>query len=511
MTTPSFALIGAVNHGKSSIAATLLEDDNIGISGDPGKTLESQRFDYRDGGLAVWDTPGFQDPRSMLAEIQAAVCRSNKPLDVFQDFATRHAVTGIFVAERELLRPLLLGAGILYVVDTSRPLMRVHEAEMELIRLTGLPRLAILNPTGPAEHDSVWRAKLGQNFSAVHEFNALKAGIKDRADLLRTMGTVADKWKDLLIAVANKVETVWKSRLEDASQLIVELVDKCVSYESNVSVAPGDDIEAAVCSLKVTFYDHLQAEEKKSREYLRKLFLHHRESLTLDIPLPNADDLFSEETWKVFGLTWPMLFAGGSVAGVCVGAKTGLIVGAIGEAAAPTGIPTTIGTVVGGMIGLVGGGVAAVTLGKRVAQPSIKKQSEELSDTTAQALSAVWSVFQRLGRKALSNISKTGTQVTVGPLKGENFPYILLDRAIDVVWHFASRTHARRDKSHIDRSCKVVLDEAKAYSQHWPAELRQACSGYLRSINKGTPNAKHEEDFRKLLAEHLGHVCEATV
>lgn len=511
MTTPSFALIGAVNHGKSSIAATLLEDDNIGISGDPGKTLESQRFDYRDGGLTVWDTPGFQDPRGMLAEIQSAVCGSNKPLDVFQKFATRHAAAGMFVAERELLRPLLLGAGILYVIDTSRPLMRVHEAEMELLRLTGLPRLAILNPTGPAEHDSIWRAKLGQNFGAVHEFNALKARIKHRTDLLRTMATVADEWRDLLIAVANKVETVWKSRLEETSQLMVELVGKCVRYKSKVSVAPGDDIEAAVCSLKATFFDNLRAEEKKSREDLRNLFLHHRESVTLDIALPNADDLFSEETWKVFGLTWPMLLAGGSLLGGYAGAKTGLIVGAIGEAAAPTGIPTTIGTVVGGMIGLVGGGAAAVTLGKRVAQPSIKKQSEELSDTTAQPLSGVRSFLQGLGRKASSAFSKTGTRITVGPLKGENFPYILLDRAIEVVWYLASRTHARRDKSHIDRSCKVVLDEAKAYSQHWPAELRQACSRYLRSINKRTTNAKYEAEFRKLLAEHLRPVCEATV
>jgi hypothetical protein len=110
MSTPSFALIGAVNHGKSSIAATLAEDDQIGISADPGQTVESQRFVCRGAELTVWDTPGFQNPRGMLAEIRAAAEAASNPLDAFRDFASRHAPAGAFHAERELLRPLFHGA-----------------------------------------------------------------------------------------------------------------------------------------------------------------------------------------------------------------------------------------------------------------------------------------------------------------------------------------------------------------------------------------------------------------
>ena len=191
MTTPSFALIGAVNHGKSSIAATLVEDDQIGVSGDPGQTVESQRFDCRGGELTVWDTPGFQNPREMLAEIQSAAGASHNPLDVFREFASRHAAAGAFHAERELLRPLFYGACVLYVIDTSRPLMKSHEAEMELLRLTGLPRLAILNPTAPAEYERTWRAKLGQQFGAVHEFNAEAGEGLPRDDRLPAEGADA--------------------------------------------------------------------------------------------------------------------------------------------------------------------------------------------------------------------------------------------------------------------------------------------------------------------------------
>ena len=40
------------------------------------------------------------------------------------------------------------------------------------------------------------------------------------------------------------------------------------------------------------------------------------------------------------------------------------------------------------------------------------------------------------------DLSFTGTTITVGPLAGSNYPYILLDRAMIVVWHLASGAHA---------------------------------------------------------------------
>ncbi|GAH02076.1 unnamed protein product, partial [marine sediment metagenome] len=43
MNRPTFALVGAVNHGKSSIAATLVERGNIGVSADPGMTQVCQK------------------------------------------------------------------------------------------------------------------------------------------------------------------------------------------------------------------------------------------------------------------------------------------------------------------------------------------------------------------------------------------------------------------------------------------------------------------------------------
>ena len=38
--TPTFAVVGAVNHGKSSVVSTLAENDQVRISPFPGETTE---------------------------------------------------------------------------------------------------------------------------------------------------------------------------------------------------------------------------------------------------------------------------------------------------------------------------------------------------------------------------------------------------------------------------------------------------------------------------------------
>ena len=203
---PVFALVGAVNHGKSSIAATLVEQGNIGVSADPGMTQVCQKIEHHSSEFVLWDTPGFQDPRTMLAELGSQLSEARKPLAVLQQFFEKYASTNTFEAEREVCKVLQDEPAILYVIDSSKPLRKIHEAEMELLMLTGLPRLAILNPTAFPEHEEEWRAKLGQRFGAVTAFNAHQASAHDRVALVRTLATVVDKWRDALSKIADEIE-----------------------------------------------------------------------------------------------------------------------------------------------------------------------------------------------------------------------------------------------------------------------------------------------------------------
>jgi hypothetical protein len=500
MKTPTFAIVGAVNHGKSSVAATLVEDDQIWIGRDPGMTRECQAFKSRVGSFELWDTPGFQDPREMLAEIEKDIRGASEPLAIFRNFSTRHAKDGTFAAERELLRPLLDGAAILYVVDTSRPFERVHGAEMELLRLTGHPRLAVLNPTAPAMHDATWRAKLGQHFGAVHQFDAHSASARDRAELLRAMAAVADRWKEPLREAAVAIEADWKNRLREAAQVMIELLDESLTHTVGKFLLPGQFAEkaAVIEELKRRFRDDLVRTEKDAHDRLIELFRHKRVDMQAGAAAPFGESLFNDETWSVFGLPWWALAGGGAFGGGAIGAKGGAIIGAHGEIALPSGIPTTVGASIGGVAGALTGGIAAVMLGKKVAQPQVSLSADG-------AKKRGW--FGNIAGNAAAWMSRTGTEITVGPLRGENFPYILLDRATGLFCYLAKRTHARRDPADIEAAkLKDALDRAGASTESWNAELRDACKKFISGLRKPVEGADAGPRFRDLLAAHLESV-----
>lgn len=114
MSIPTFAIVGAVNHGKSSVVATLAEDDRVEVGSMPGTTVESQCFTLRDL-FRFYDTPGFQNPIEALAELRSGIS--------FADFIARHRGDADFEAECRLLQPIVEGAGVLYVVDGSEPVI----------------------------------------------------------------------------------------------------------------------------------------------------------------------------------------------------------------------------------------------------------------------------------------------------------------------------------------------------------------------------------------------------
>ena len=132
------------------------------------------------------DTPGFQRARETLAWLEAhdrgaGAARSRGRASSSQ----AHANDPRFHDECELLKPIVEGAGILYVVDGSRPYGRQYEAEMEVLRWTGRPRMALINLISAGDHVEEWRAALAQYFSIVRVFDAVRADFGKRIELLR--------------------------------------------------------------------------------------------------------------------------------------------------------------------------------------------------------------------------------------------------------------------------------------------------------------------------------------
>jgi small GTP-binding protein len=121
---PKFAVVGHPNKGKSSIVASLAMDDTVQISDTPGTTIKKRSFPLSVDGKVLYelfDTPGFQRARQVLAWLEKHDVSAAKRHEVVELFINAHKGDPKFNDEIELLEPIMEGAGIIYVVDGSKP------------------------------------------------------------------------------------------------------------------------------------------------------------------------------------------------------------------------------------------------------------------------------------------------------------------------------------------------------------------------------------------------------
>ena len=209
---PSFAVVGRVNMGKSAVIATLLEiDDNelVRISPTPGETTRCQTHRVVYGGVECVrfiDTPGFSRPVEAMRAIQRLHGEGPPGLETLRRFAAEAGEE--FGDEKRLLEPLIEGAGILYVVDTSKPLRDDFLAEMEILRWTGRPRLALLNRhnDSPGVDEEAWRTRLGGAFNLIRTFDAHHARYDERLRLLKSLLEIDEQHRGPLEETIRLVE-----------------------------------------------------------------------------------------------------------------------------------------------------------------------------------------------------------------------------------------------------------------------------------------------------------------
>ena len=468
--TPTFAVVGAVNHGKSSVVSTLSENDQVRISSMPGETVECQRFELGEL-FAFYDTPGFQNAREALPEL-APAANHPEPLSVFRDFIHRHRQDPAFEAECFLFQPLVDGAGLLYVVDGSEPVLEIHAAEMEILRLTGQPRLALINRTGADDHVQEWKRRLGLHFNAVREFNAHHATFEDRVELLETLAGIEQSWKPKLLKAIEIYRNEWQQRLDDCAEIIVELLADALTHrEVSASSGPGrarHDFDGE--QLKERFIQAVATREAKAHASIIELFGHRRvRPDTADRPVFDAD-LFSEDTWRAFGLDERQLIAAGAIGGAAAG---------MGVDVLTAGHTLLAGAGIGGAIGAVG----AFFLGRK--RPELKVTVPGIGQRL------------RLG----------GSALTVGPYGALNFPWILLDRAFGTFWYVIHRAHARRDEAAVSSSkMKNALVRTGLSTAQWNDGSRRECERLFNLIRRGKMLPEHRQSLRNRLRARLEEI-----
>ena len=401
---PTFAVLGHPNEGKSSVVSTLTEDDSVRISPFPGETQTCRYYPVRIDDREIIrfvDTPGFQQPRKTLAWLSAF---NGPPGDMAAAFIVAHRDTPDFAHEVELFSPLAQGAGIIFVVDGSRPLRRVDILEMEILRLTGLPRMAVINTKEKdrGEFMKEWKHEARKHFNTVRLFDAHRATFIERFELLENLKYIDPEWQPQLQEVIAAFRQDWQRRLDQSVTAILELLVNAARHTAVATCADESRVPETRQRLEQEYKSGLQKMEKSAHQEIRRQFKHHLFNLELPPQSIVNEDLFSKKAWRILGLSQWQLAAAGAAGGGIVGAKIDLAL-----AGHSLGAFTAIG-------GLLGGGSAA--LGAR------------------QAINA------RIKGLPLGRV-----QVEVGPVKTDQMLYILLDRALIYFFHVCGWAHSRRD------------------------------------------------------------------
>jgi hypothetical protein len=424
---PVFAVVGHPNKGKSSVVATLSQNDSIVIALEPGTTRERQAYPLSVDGQVLYtlvDTPGFQRPRRVLEWLQAHSLSASDRAETVAAFVRQHREDPRYHDECELLTPVIEGAGIIYVVDGSVPYSPENEAEMTILRWTGRPSLALVNSIGPDDYGDTWQAALSQFFQVVKRFNAVTASFQQHLGLLKTFGQLEPGWERPLEQAIDHLSHQRLQRRRQTAELTARAIEEMLSWREQRTLVLTDATQAhgesLAAELRERWYDHQRRREEALRVAVERLYQHNhisRQGAALD--WQNDHDLFSERSRQAFGVSRGYLTTAGFGAGAA---------GGVGLDALALGHSLGAGALIGGLVGAA----SSYFYGDRL------------------ALSAL-----RLGPL------KQGVQTaSFGPAQDSQFGYVILGRAVDHWWRISHRNHAGQD----------LLDLQPATS-HWLTRL----------------------------------------
>jgi hypothetical protein len=333
-TLPRLAVVGHPNKGKSSLVATLAHDDSVAIGPHPGTTLVAREYPMRVDGVPLYaliDTPGFQRARAVLSELERRARESNASAAdrprLVAEFLAAPGQRERFPDECELLRPIVAGAGILYVVDGGVPYGPQYEAEMEILRWTGRPSLAVINPISSRDHVAEWAAALGQFFRIVRVVDAVRADVETQAGLLRAFAELEADWRAPIEAALAAQGRARDARREQAARAIAEWVADALVFSVERRIGPDEPAERHREDLAAEYRETLSRRERAARERVQAIHGHPAlEARAEELALLEAD-LFSEGAWLAFGLTRRDLVTAGAAGGAATGGAVDLALG----------------------------------------------------------------------------------------------------------------------------------------------------------------------------------------
>jgi GTPase Era involved in 16S rRNA processing len=456
-THPKFAVVGHPNKGKSSIVAALALDDSVQISDTPGTTSKKRSFPLKVDGKILYeliDTPGFQRARRVLSWLEKHDVSADKKHEVVSQFINEHREDARFNDEIELLEPVMDGAGIIYVVDGSKPYGEEYEAEMEVLRWTGQPSMALINHIDDADYSEEWKRALGQYFKMVRTFNPMQTNIDQHISILESMAQLKEEWITPVKVSIKLFERYQDQKLDQSSQIITKLVVDALSHIERFTLTSDEISDSHKEKIESNYKEQLRHLELDVQKKIESVWQHaHLQKEQSSLTFEDLD-LFSQEAASVFGLTRKELMITGITSGAVTGAGIDLLF---------AGHTLLLGGAIGGIVGAAGAYFGF----------------DELSEVKV--------LGQTLGKRTL----------VMGPMKNRNFPYILLGRALFHTSKTANQSHASRNVA------DFKMDST--FREKWLDEgLRKSIEGYHKKFRSGnTLQTEVFEEYTQLVKQVL--------
>ncbi|MDY0132495.1 MAG: GTPase/DUF3482 domain-containing protein [Desulforegulaceae bacterium] len=436
---PVFAIVGHPNEGKSSVVSTLAEDDRVKVSRYPGETTESMSYPVIIDNLEIIrfvDTPGFQNPGKTLAWMRNY---KGDASNIFKNFIEEHKENPDFKDEIELLTPISQGACIIYVADGSRPVRSIDKMEMEILRLTGQPRMAVLNAKeNEDKYLDEWKLEFTKNFNSVRIFNAHTATYKERISILESLKAMHQDWQEEIARVVDAFKNDWDNRAEEAAEYILEFLKKSISFKIKKTFSSRSKTEEFKEELVKSYKQKLISYEKQACQKIKKLYKHNIFNYSLPQYSVLNEDLFDEKNLEILGLKSSQLAIAGGIAGGVMGAVADGIFHGIS-----LGVFTAIG-------GAAGAGYAYFNKNK-------------IADVKLAGM--------KLGK----------FEIIVGPCRNIQLFYVLMDRILIFYSNSINWAHGRREESFSDN---FVKSNKIGFSSRLDNEKRKIFDKFFRQTTK---------------------------
>ena len=429
-------MVGHPNKGKSSIVSTLSHNDNIRVSNRSGTTTAADGFVVRTkrSHYELIDTPGFQRPRKALEWLKKHAKSADQRALSVADFVNDLDCQNKFPDEVALLRPLVEGAAILYVVDGSRPYGIEYEAEMEILQWSGRPSMALINPIESEQYVEQWHRALTQYFKTVRVFNPIDAEFNKQLELLQTFAHLDPQWSQQINWVTGDLIEQRNQQKLDSARILARLIEDLCCYRQCQKVLNKKQAGLVQKVLANQYNEWMIEREHQAINELFAVYSHFNTRWTIkELELP--PDLFDCEQWYMWGLDKKQLATVGAITGAATGAAIDLAVAGHSF-----------------MLGAMGGGILGYT--------------------------SAWFGAGKLVDIKLKGLPLGGYEACYGPVKSRNFPYVIIGRFIYLHQQICQRNHALRGQMNIPvNELQNQIDSLEKSDQR---ALHQACDSLIK-------------------------------